>query len=138
MAAGLSHPQQGLEGLEHAAAGHGPTLIELVTYRKGPHTTADDPSAYKASADPGLPARAGDPMLRMRKYLEGLGAWSEQDQLACEAATKEEVRVCVERAENAQAPGIETMFEDVFEHMPQHLQEQQAQCVAGPRARKRH
>jgi hypothetical protein len=30
------------------------------------------------------------------------------------------------------------MFEDVYEHMPQHLVEQQAEAVNGPRARKRH
>jgi hypothetical protein len=30
------------------------------------------------------------------------------------------------------------MFEDVFEFMPEHLLEQQAECVNGPRAKKRH
>lgn len=35
-----------------ARAGLGPTLIEAVTYRVGGHTTADDPSLYRASAEP--------------------------------------------------------------------------------------
>ncbi|MDD3739799.1 MAG: thiamine pyrophosphate-dependent enzyme, partial [Bacteroidales bacterium] len=31
------------ESFEHAKAGNGPVLIEAVTYRKGAHTTSDDP-----------------------------------------------------------------------------------------------
>ena len=30
------------------------------------------------------------------------------------------------------------LFEDVFEHMPEHLAEQQRECVQGPRAKKGH
>ena len=31
----------------HRNAGEGPTLIEALTYRLGPHTTADDPGRYR-------------------------------------------------------------------------------------------
>src|SRR5215208_4286708 len=34
------------EAVERARAGGGPTFIEAVTYRVGPHATADDPKAY--------------------------------------------------------------------------------------------
>jgi pyruvate dehydrogenase E1 component alpha subunit len=34
------------EGVERARSGEGPTFIEAVTYRTGPHATADDPSIY--------------------------------------------------------------------------------------------
>ena len=33
--------------LARASAGDGPTLIEAVTYRMGPHTTSDDPTRYR-------------------------------------------------------------------------------------------
>jgi TPP-dependent pyruvate/acetoin dehydrogenase alpha subunit len=49
-----------------------------------------------------------------------------------------ELSTCIERAEAAAAPSIGSMFDDVFEHMPPHLAEQQAECVNGPRTRKRH
>jgi 2-oxoisovalerate dehydrogenase E1 component beta subunit len=32
---------------ERARSNHGPTLIEWVTYRAGPHSTSDDPSKYR-------------------------------------------------------------------------------------------
>src|SRR5205823_2159802 len=33
--------------VDRARAGDGPTLIEALTYRVGPHTTSDDPSRYR-------------------------------------------------------------------------------------------
>lgn len=35
------------DAAERARAGCGPTLIEAVTYRMGPHTTSDDPTRYQ-------------------------------------------------------------------------------------------
>src|SRR6185437_5788551 len=37
--------------LARAYAGGGPSLIEAVTYRMGPHTTADDPTRYRSSTE---------------------------------------------------------------------------------------
>src|SRR5690606_32504835 len=34
------------QAVRRARAGEGPTLIEAITYRTGPHNTADDPSRY--------------------------------------------------------------------------------------------
>lgn len=34
--------------LAHARAGHGPVLIEAMTYRRGPHSTSDDPGRYRS------------------------------------------------------------------------------------------
>lgn len=61
------------KSLDDARAGHGPSLIEALTYRVGAHTTADDPTKYR---DPAELAHwvARDPILRFRTYLEGQGA----------------------------------------------------------------
>jgi 2-oxoisovalerate dehydrogenase E1 component alpha subunit len=54
--------------LERARAGGGPSFIEAVTYRMGPHTTADDPSRYR---DPDEVAawQRRDPISRFRTFL---------------------------------------------------------------------
>src|SRR6266446_7588714 len=39
------------QAIENARAGHGPTLVETLTYRMGAHTTADDPTRYRDSAE---------------------------------------------------------------------------------------
>lgn len=58
--------------LDRARRGEGPTLIEAVTYRMGPHTTADDPKRYRDAAE--VEAWAGrDPVARLEAYLRGAG-----------------------------------------------------------------
>ena len=74
-----------------SSAGQGPTLIEAVTYRMGPHTTSDDPTRYRSSADEEA-WRAKDPLARLHALLlaEGLAddGFDEQvDAAADEAAT---------------------------------------------------
>ena len=58
--------------LEHAREGKGPVLIEAFTYRVGAHTTADDPTKYRESAEEEL-WRAKDPLERLEKYLRAEG-----------------------------------------------------------------
>lgn len=59
--------------LDEARAGLGPRAIEAMTYRMGAHTTSDDPTKYRTSAEEDSWALR-DPIARMRAYLEGRGA----------------------------------------------------------------
>ncbi|WP_369962048.1 pyruvate dehydrogenase (acetyl-transferring) E1 component subunit alpha [Leifsonia sp. EB34] len=58
--------------LDRARSGGGPTFIEAVTYRMGPHTTADDPSRYRDPAELDQ-WRAKDPIARVEAYLASEG-----------------------------------------------------------------
>src|SRR4051794_37190902 len=49
------------EAAGRSRAGEGPTLIEAITYRMGPHTTSDDPTRYRAADEVDL-WRARDPL----------------------------------------------------------------------------
>ncbi|MEM3031510.1 MAG: thiamine pyrophosphate-dependent enzyme [Nitrososphaerota archaeon] len=63
-----------LRAVEKARSGGGPTLIEAVTYRLAPHSTADDPSKYR-SGDEVERWRMRDPVARLRCELESRGLW---------------------------------------------------------------
>ena len=56
------------DAVARARAGHGPTLIEALTYRIGAHSTADDASHYR-SEDEVERARTFDPITRFRAWL---------------------------------------------------------------------
>ncbi|MDQ4004699.1 MAG: pyruvate dehydrogenase (acetyl-transferring) E1 component subunit alpha [Actinomycetota bacterium] len=57
------------EAAERARVEHTPTLIEAVTYRMGPHSTADDRSRYQPTEE--IESwRALDPLVRFRTFLE--------------------------------------------------------------------
>ena len=39
------------QACENARSGLGPTLVECVTYRRGPHSSSDDPTRYRSAAE---------------------------------------------------------------------------------------
>ena len=51
-----------------ARQGHGPTLIEAYTYRMGAHTTSDDPTKYRVSAEVEV-WKHRDPIERFKRWL---------------------------------------------------------------------
>jgi 2-oxoisovalerate dehydrogenase E1 component alpha subunit len=123
--------------VERARRGEGPTLVEFVTYRAGAHSSNDDPTAYRDSADVEEQGRR-DPIRRLRAYLERQRAFSSADQVSLEERVQAEIAACIEKAEATAQPSIDSMFEDVYEELPPHLRDQQAECVSGPRAKHRH
>lgn len=113
--------------IERARRGHGPTLIEWVTYRVAPHSTSDDPSKYRPKEESDA-WPLGDPILRLQNHLIKLGIWSEERQVQAETEFDEEVRAATKEAESNGTMGSgsspKEMFECVFEEMPPHLREQ--------------
>lgn len=110
--------------LERARAGGGPTLIEAVTFRVGPHTNSDDPDRYR---DPSEAERWSehDPVARERKRLIDSGVLTD----AIEAALHAEVEAVVETARRRllEAPDVAdpaTIFRFVFSTPTGHLIEQ--------------
>jgi len=56
---------------QRAREGGGPTLIEHVTYRGGPHSTSDDPTRYRPENEwEAFPL--GDPVKRLKQHLKGV------------------------------------------------------------------
>lgn len=125
------------QAVARAKNGEGSTLIEMLTYRLGGHSTSDDPRVYRQQTE--VEAwRKTDPILRLRKHLETKGAWDDHKEEALKERVESSLKACIEVAEKVPAPALETMFEGVFEHLPQHLQEQQDELLRGPRAKAHH
>ena len=97
----------------HARTGGGPTLIEAVTYRMGPHTTSDDPTRYRDAAELERWA-ARDPISRYRIYLQGIGVWTERLE---QRVTAHAARLRTELRDNifgAPDPDVLEMFDTVY------------------------
>ena len=114
------------EAAERARAGQGPTLIEAVTYRMGPHTTADDPTRYRDPAD--LETwHARDPIARLAAHLRSTGVLTdeaeERVQSAATAAAAELRAGCLALAD----PEPLTMFDEVYAEPHPELERQRAE-----------
>jgi 2-oxoisovalerate dehydrogenase E1 component alpha subunit len=75
------------KAMQAAREGQGPTMIEAFTYRMGAHTTTDDPTRYRLSAE--LEAwKLKDPIERVKQYLirTGQAEMSFFDEVEAEAA----------------------------------------------------
>lgn len=70
--------------VDRARQGEGPTLIEALTYRMGPHSTADDVSRYRPDEDVGS-WRRRDPIERYRTWLVATGHADDAFVEACQA-----------------------------------------------------
>ncbi|MEQ8400658.1 MAG: 3-methyl-2-oxobutanoate dehydrogenase (2-methylpropanoyl-transferring) subunit alpha [Roseitalea porphyridii] len=118
---------------ERARAGHGPTLIEHVTYRAGAHSTSDDPTAYRIKHEfDAWPL--GDPVARLKEHLVTLGIWSDERHTQADAEILDEVKAAQKAAEasgtmiSGPTPSPRSMFEGVYAQMPDHLQRQRQEA----------
>jgi len=99
--------------LDRARRGGGPTFIEAVTYRMGPHTTSDDPGRY---VDPVERAEwaAKDPIDRLERHLDALGLLTDElrrsVRTSSDAAAAELRRACLALPE----PAALTVFDNVY------------------------
>ena len=111
------------EAADKARRGEGPTLIEAVTYRLGGHTTSDDPRLYRDDEEVES-WKSKDPLLRFRSYLMDVGHLTEETETKLEKELKNEIETALSKAEKIGSPAVDTMFEDVLDDMPWHLEEQ--------------
>ncbi|HSL99768.1 MAG TPA: pyruvate dehydrogenase (acetyl-transferring) E1 component subunit alpha [Candidatus Limnocylindria bacterium] len=111
------------DALAKARAGGGPTLIEAVTYRMGPHSTSDDPTRYRSEEEIAEWAKR-DPVRRFTGHLRQVGILDEKTATVFAEEAREEVARVVKECESAPPVPPESLVEDVYAEMPWHLIEQ--------------
>jgi len=116
------------KALDKARNGGGPTLIEALTYRLSDHTTADDARRYRKEEEV-QENWAKEPLIRLRKYLESLGAWDDAKEEAWKAECAARVDEEVQKYKAAGKPPVESMFDHMFANMPEDLLKQREQAI---------
>lgn len=111
------------DAVERARNGDGPTLIEAICYRYGPHATADDPTRYR-SAEEVEAWRPRDPVDRMRRLLERRRLWNEEQQEALLAESGVQFDSALARLERAEQPGRADIIRHTYDRIPRILEEQ--------------
>jgi pyruvate dehydrogenase E1 component alpha subunit len=123
------------EAIERIERGEGASMIELMTYRLGGHSTSDDPKAYRATEEVEQWSKV-DPLLRLRRHLEQLGHWSDAHEQRYVARLSAELKQCIEAAEKKAPPPLQSMFDGVYKERPWHLTEQYESSQSGPRPKR--
>ena len=117
------------EAAQRAREGGGPTLIEAITYRLGPHTTSDDPTRYRSQeeVDHWL---ARDPIPRYRAYLQSVEVWTERLEERVSAKSKRLRTELRESVVGAADIDITEMFDTVYHDITPELAKQREQLLA--------
>lgn len=117
------------QAVARARAGGGPVLLELLTYRMGPHTTSDDPSRYRSAGDEAFWAKT-DPIARYRTFLERRGVLTAEraaEHAAAAAGAADSLRAAALAAAD---PSPLEVFDHVYASAPPSFAAQRAQMTA--------
>jgi len=108
---------------ERARSGGGPSFIECLTYRMGPHSSSDDPSRYR---DETITEswRERDPVALQRARVVGAGLLEAAAEATLERELTRELDEAIAVVARAPGPDVSTMFDDVYARRPRHLTEQ--------------
>lgn len=113
------------KALEAARSGKGPTLIEALTYRYGPHTTADDAARYR-SAEESEAWKSRDPILRLEAYLSRQGLLNQDMQENVYREAEIVVNDGIKYALTIPEADPNIMFNNVLSEKPWNVQEQES------------
>lgn len=111
------------ESKKYVIQGNGPILIEAVTYRKGAHTTSDDPTLYRTDKEEEVWAQK-DPIKRLRSYLIKKKMWKAEDDKQMIEGYKKEVDAQFNEYEKSPEYKLDDVFDHMYEEIPQDLKNQ--------------
>jgi pyruvate dehydrogenase E1 component alpha subunit len=109
------------QAVYRARQGDGPSLIEILTYRKDPHSSSDDANRYRPAEEA---EQWPDPIATTRDTLIGRGVWSAEQDALLIGRLGQQIQQAIQRVQPLPLPGPESLFEDVYATLPPHLQQQ--------------
>ena len=113
------------KALDKARNGGGPTLVEALTYRAGPHSTADDPKRYRKEESSW---QEKDPLHRLKILLEAKGVLNQEENSGLSKEYETTISNSISRQEFlSPIPADRLIFEDVYSQIPWNLEEQRNQ-----------
>ncbi len=111
------------EAADLAREGKGPSVIELFTYRMGPHTTSDDPKVYR---DESITEewKKKDPIDRFEKYLITKGTWTEEDSENLRKEVVDNFKTTFDKVEKMEDTPLEEIFDYIYAERTPELERQ--------------
>ena len=110
---------------EYIASNQSPLLLEVFTYRVGHHSTSDDSTRYRSVEEIEEWRTGNNPISRVFKFMEKQGWMTAQQDKELKDSERAHVLDALNQAEKKpKLDAFSAMFEDVYQEMPLHLQEQ--------------
>jgi len=117
------------KAVDNARSGQGPTFIEALTYRYGPHATADDPRLYR-TAEAEDEWRRRDPLDRYTNFLQSRDLWSPDLDEEIEEDIDRRITSAIEEVEACETPTRDVVVRHAYHRIPPALVSQLHQSQA--------
>ena len=117
------------EATKRARDGEGPTFVEAVTYRMSLHTTADDPTVYRDSAE-SQSWESRCPIVRFERYLEGRGLLRKDAAEKVRSEADAEVLEARERFRKIAKARPREVFDHLYKVTPSELEDQRNEYLS--------
>ncbi len=114
------------KAVDRARQGGGPSFIECLTFRMGPHSSSDDPTRYRDS-DLYDTWKKRDPIELFRSCLLKHSLWQESSDF--EESFKAKLAQAISEVETIPAPDVKSLFEDVYSQKTSTLLKQEARLL---------
>ena len=105
------------EAVDKCRDGAPPTILEALTFRMGPHTTADDPTRYVDNAVR-EEWRRRDPIDRVVAYLRARGSWDDDAERELDESIEKAIDDAWAKADATPAPTRDQLFDHVYRSEP--------------------
>lgn len=102
-----------------------PILVEALTYRVGHHSTSDDSTKYRPVDEIEHWKTARNPVNRFKNWVQRNGWWSDTEESELRNNIKKQLLQAVQEAEKTEKPPLKDLFNDVYDHPPSSLSEQE-------------
>lgn len=114
--------------LDQARHGNGPCLIEALSYRLCDHTTADNADRYRNPSEVKKQWR-NEPLIRLKKYMDSLGFWSESDDQSLREQLQQEIEEASQDYLKTPTQPVSSLFDYLYEDLPAAFAEQRQQLI---------
>jgi pyruvate dehydrogenase E1 component alpha subunit len=121
--------QRVAEALDKARDKQEPTLLELLCYRQGDHTTADDARRYEPQGIREAEWKK-EPVARLRHYLESINAWSAEQEEILQKECAAEVEKIVQEYLATSPMSPHAMFDHLYAKLPRIYEEQKEMLMS--------
>ncbi len=125
------------EAADRARSGGGPTFLEHVTYRMGPHSSSDDPTRYRSDEEVAEWGRK-DPIDRFERYLRRAELLDDAAKGALLEELEREISAAIDEVEELGPPERGSLFDDLYAREPEQIGEQRRALEASAHAPRGH
>lgn len=101
-----------------------PILLEFMSYRVSHHSTSDDSFAYRNRGDVDNWKTRGNPLVRLRQWMENKGLWDHKKERETLATIRADVLRELVAAEKEKKPALRGIFDDVYSELTEEAEEQ--------------